>query len=87
MKSLLIYIQRLILQLSSLHVYNSSKIHDLQIVAPPHCKDHLGFFFLLKYPVPKVFRGALVFEGPSFRGVLGLGSCLSFRDTPKKTYY
>ena len=28
MKSLLIYIQRFILQLSSLYVYTSSKIHD-----------------------------------------------------------
>ena len=62
MKSLLIYIQRLILQLSSLHVYNSSKIHDLQIVAPPYCKDHLGFFFLLKYPVPKSSSRGLSFR-------------------------
>ena len=45
MKSLLIYIQRLILQLNRLHVYTSSKIWG--------CKDHHHFSFLLKYPLPK----------------------------------
>lgn len=36
----------------SLHVYTSNKIHDLRVVAPPDWKDYLGFFFLLKYPIP-----------------------------------
>ena len=36
--------KRLILQLSSLYVNTSSKIHISQVVAPPGCKDHLSFF-------------------------------------------
>ena len=54
MKSLLIYIQRLICS-SVVCMYTP----QVKFTIPPGCKHHLHFSFLLKYPVPKSFSWGL----------------------------